>query len=194
MVFHYFLTIKTMVHHFSTVAIVSNRYHIQSKSSHFFQVFQKRTLLWHLLYIGPLATPRRCLRTQPSASLVCQLVLPCQNAPPQSASWSTIVGIPNAWMSLLLANQQISGEAREVLYGDSAFTFAISTDQISFLHHSEIMKSFSTFMATHSIYYIKNWQVDLQFDRLYDGDNRARSILAPYLGSTTVHAPYWRHT
>ena len=120
-----------------------------------------------------------------------QLVLPCQNAPPQSASWSTIVGIPNAWMSLLLVNQQISGEAREVLYGDNAFTVAVSTDQISFLHHSEIMKFFRPFKATHSICYIKNWQFDLQFDRSYDGDNCEYSMLAPHLGSSLADDRYY---
>ena len=120
-----------------------------------------------------------------------QLVLPCQNVPPQSASWSTIVGIPNPWMSLLLVNQQISGEAREVLYGDNAFTVAISTDEISFLRRSEIMKFFRPFKATHSICYIKNWQLDLQFDRSYDGDNHARSMLAPHLGSSLANDRYF---
>lgn len=86
-------------------------------------------------------------------------------------------------MSLLLVNQQISAEARELLYGGSSFTVSISDNYASFLQHRQFLKDFKPFMSTHSINYIKNWQFDLQFDASYDDYSGVATMLAPHLRS-----------
>ncbi|KAL8829130.1 MAG: hypothetical protein Q9191_002181 [Dirinaria sp. TL-2023a] len=111
------------------------------------------------------------------------LVLPSQDTPPRSALWSTFTDTPKKCMSLLLVNQQVSAEARQLLYGDSSFTIAISLNHLSFLHHSQHMKDFRPFKSTHSISYIKNWQLDLHFEPSYDDYRGGPTWLAPHLRS-----------
>ena len=119
------------------------------------------------------------------------LALPSQNTPPQSALWSSITDVPNHCMSLLLTNHEISAEAREVMYSVNTFTVAVSSLQITFLYHSQLLQNFRPFKPRAPIHHIKKWQFDLQFDSSYRDLPGAASMLAPHLGSTIEYDQYY---
>ncbi|KAL8934406.1 MAG: hypothetical protein Q9216_005930 [Gyalolechia sp. 2 TL-2023] len=85
------------------------------------------------------------------------LILPSQDVPRRSGRWADIVGIPNNCMNLLLANRQISEEARTVFYGLNSFTMSISRYVASLLGRQQTLTS-------PSLAYIKNWQLCFHSD------------------------------
>ncbi|KAL8848271.1 MAG: hypothetical protein Q9221_006709 [Calogaya cf. arnoldii] len=86
------------------------------------------------------------------------LALPKQNL--ESHGWATMDNSPNDFMNLLLVNQQVSDEARKVLYGSNMFTMIISEQCTLKLGFFDLVK-FLPFQAPPSLPYVKRWQIAL---------------------------------
>ncbi|KAL8652419.1 MAG: hypothetical protein Q9226_004279 [Calogaya cf. arnoldii] len=103
------------------------------------------------------------------------LALPAQDTPLRSNSWSRIIGGKynggqhNHFMNLLVANKEVSHEAREVLYGLNCFTVLLSSST-EFLPWSYQPDRYELFPSKPSMKHIKNWQLDLD---LYTGYERS---------------------
>ena len=67
-------------------------------------------------------------------------------------------------MNLLRANRQISHEAREVLYGENAFTITIDPGLVCFLKSKHSFNDFKPFPTSISLPYIKNWQLNIKIN------------------------------
>lgn len=97
-----------------------------------------------------------------------RMVLPCQDVPMGSGDWAKMTRIPNEFMNLLLTNKQVSDEARQVLYGSSSFTIAISAHGTGFLNSVELDRVFRPFKTVPPL--IKNWQLRVGFRSPCDMD------------------------
>ncbi|KAL8848273.1 MAG: hypothetical protein Q9221_006711 [Calogaya cf. arnoldii] len=92
---------------------------------------------------------------------VYKLVLPeQQDSQSSSSAWATMTGTPNEFMNLLVADKQISNEAREVLYGLNTFSLIISGESLLFLG-SRSEHQFFPIPNKPSISFIRNWQIAL---------------------------------
>ena len=101
--------------------------------------------------------------------LIYAFALPCQNQPVKSEHWAIMTKIPCNSMNLLLANKQISNEAREMLYGSNAFTAAIDDwvkSNFNFLYRYSDIADFSPILPTVSARqgFIKHLQFNLRLD------------------------------
>lgn len=66
-------------------------------------------------------------------------------------------------MNILVSNQQISDEARKVLYGLNTFTIEISDDDVTFLRKSEDVWRYPALPFTPSLQYLKHWDIQVTF-------------------------------
>ncbi|KAI4182386.1 MAG: hypothetical protein LQ346_006598 [Caloplaca aetnensis] len=90
------------------------------------------------------------------------LALPSQDVPLRSRNWANIIGTPNQSMNLLTVNKQVFDEARQILYGSTAFSIIISPTATKFLRSVEDSVWFRPLPPMPSIRCIKNWQIGLQ--------------------------------
>lgn len=104
------------------------------------------------------------------------MALPHQDVPLHSKIWAKSLGTPNTSMNLLLANKEISDEARSVLYGLNRSTVVISAFQI-FFQGSIIDSCFRPIPLTPSMPYIKNWQLALWPSRRSPMDSHFRDTV-----------------
>ncbi|KAL8894564.1 MAG: hypothetical protein Q9192_004219 [Flavoplaca navasiana] len=76
--------------------------------------------------------------------------------------------LENKCMNILLANRQISNEAREMLYGLNTFTVRLFRDEIIFLEEPDDVWpddiwTDPTSLSMPSLSYIKHWEIDIMF-------------------------------
>lgn len=126
------------------------------------------------------------------------LILPSQDVPRRSSEWANTEGTPNQCMNILLANKQISEEARSVLYGLNSFTIVVS-ENATFLPRSRSGLDFQPMLTTLSLGYIKNWQLSVPLGRYDEHNDYVRDALLsacaqlaniPILQTLKISVPY----
>ncbi|KAL8926586.1 MAG: hypothetical protein Q9172_001714, partial [Xanthocarpia lactea] len=121
-----------------------------------------------------------------------QMVLPRRDKPMNTQQWGTITGIPNRSMGLLRVNKQISAEAQDYIYGCNSFTLTVSQESIYFHGNPrQALMDHRPFLTTPSIKYMKNWQIDIQFNPSYHSEWYGGTMLAPHLGSQLANDQYY---
>ncbi|KAL8831996.1 MAG: hypothetical protein Q9170_005058 [Blastenia crenularia] len=90
---------------------------------------------------------------------VYDLVLPSQDLPRRSAEWVVMDGLPCRSMGLLLANKQVSSEAKEFLYGGNTFTMVVEAPQV-LLQQCSLAGLYQ--LIEDPLPPIKHWQINVQ--------------------------------